>query len=179
MTFETWLQGWLTRHPPSQRTDAERARFTEQVMARVTSGDRPSPSPKPLRIPWLPWVLVAATATAAVAIVWHNPSHRSQMAKPPTLEAQAPLAVSDTPLMAQQDILPRKPERGAKPSGPILLAQELSEDEAWLDETLRLLEELDEEVSDETTGGDELYDDEEWLDDLEMFDGNELAASAS
>jgi hypothetical protein len=53
------------------------------------------------------------------------------------------------------------------------IAESPSADDRWLEETLLLLEELDEDVADETVGG---ALEEEWLEELQLLDDMELTA---
>ena len=142
MDLMTWLKTWLRRHPLKEPQDADRARYTTEVMTRVRR--LASPGPAPVRR-WLPWpgrtVLALASAAAGLAIA---------------------VAVSQTV---------RVPGMTPLPPAAVLAESPPDADQAWLEETLALLEELDEELPE----GD-VQDDESWLEELEMLDDAALAA---
>ena len=63
------------------------------------------------------------------------------------------------------------------PSTRQLLVESMpSDDEAWVDQTLRLLDQLDEEAPEDATGQ---PSDDSWLEELEMLDESELAKGSS
>jgi len=57
---------------------------------------------------------------------------------------------------------------------PTQVAESPSADDQWVEETLQLLDEFDEDLSDETAGTSE----EEWLEELQQLDEGELATSS-
>ena len=142
MDLTNWLKTWLQRHPLKEPRDADRARYTAEVMARVRR--LAAPDPAPVRR-WLPWpgrtVLALASAAAGLAIA---------------------VTVSQTV---------RVPGVPPLPVAAVLAESPPDADQAWLDETLALLEELDEEPPE-----DAVQDDESRLEELEMLDDAELAA---
>lgn len=142
MDLTTWLNQWLHRHPLKELPTEQRSRYTAEVMARVR---RLAPPASKLVRRWLPWpgrtALTLASAVAGIAIA---------------------VAVSQTV---------RAPGRIPTPSVAVLAESPADEDQAWLEETLQLLDELEEELPEDAAP-----DDESWLEELEMLDEAELAA---
>ena len=152
MDFPAWFRAWITRHPVNTPTEAQHASYTAQVMERVRAlGPLGSPARQPApayRILWWPRLAAIAATAAAVAFVVST-------------AARAPHAPA--PIMAT---IPA----AAPGSGYAVLAEDGAvNDEQWLEETLQLLQELDEDVAPASAeGGAEAED--EWLQDLELLD---------
>lgn len=183
MDFTTRLQQWLARHPlKMQAPDAhERARFTETVMQRVKA---PQPAPEPAwraTFGWLwrpQWALgMAAAALLAAVIV-------GRQAPPPAAVAQAEPSVEERALLVAalndptSDVLAAVDEQTLAEElmahDVLVLAEAAAtSDEQWLDQTLQLLQQFDEDVS---SDGDAT--DEEWLQDLQLLDEAELSVSS-
>jgi hypothetical protein len=138
-------------------TAVNRSRYTAEVMTRIKRlGSAPTPAPIAVRLPWVRFAFAAATATSLLFIVT-------------ALRQPAP------PQLAQDiDELSSELEE----LDTIMLAESLSsaEEEAWMEQTLQLLEELDEEVPEDSGIGPS--DDDDWLEELELFDESELATSS-
>ena len=153
MDFLTWLDAWMHRHPLQQPPETHRARYTAEVMARVKALPT-APTPAPARPgQWLAWPrLTLAVATGIAGFVLLG----TVVGRPPQQLAQPP-PVSESPADA------------------LVLAESPSSDDQWLEETLQLLEELDEELpADAASDGSE----EEWLEELQLLDEGPLAASS-
>ena len=142
-----------------------RSLYTEEVMAKVRAL-----SPAAVRASehspsrfWLPWprlALVALTAAAGIALVFGSiRSSTNQLAEQTTHEAQLLAAVGAFDEEAADEML---------------LAESPSSDEQWLDETVQLLEQVDESDSDSP----ESSSSNDWLDELELLDETELSASS-
>ena len=165
MEFLAWLRRWLMRHPTKEPADAERAHYTAEVMTRVRSLD-PLPGGSPARTPlrlWARWSsrlrqvvewprVAVALATAAGLALAVNTVHqtRRQLAQHP------------------QDVTVSHPSA--------MLAESPASDEQWLEQTLHLLEQLEEDPSTETAGDGST--DEEWLNELRWLDENELSTAS-
>lgn len=177
MDLATWLRGWLARHPLKEPTDLDRAQYTAEVMARVRSLARPvtAPTPASRRTWWLRPVLVTVTAAAAVVLVVR-------------MLDQAPQHVAredqQIPWLSEEGRVPlvAKPAQGAEEIAgdaagvnELMLAEEHSEDAVWLEETLKLLEEFDEELPEDSF---DEGSDNDWLDELEMLDEDALLTSS-
>ena len=149
MDFATWLKTWLTRHPLKEPTTLDRADYTREVMARVKALDQSAPSPARSWFPWPRLALAVATAAAGLALVIWT-ANRS------------------TPQVAQE------------PSpAPLTLAESPASDDQWIQETVQLLEQLDENdgVSQDATGG-ASNSNKDWLNELEMLDESDVASSS-
>jgi hypothetical protein len=140
MDLATWLKTRLQRHPLKEPRDADRARYTAEVMTRVRR--LASPSPEPVRR-WLPWPgrVVLAFASVAAGII-------------------VAVAVSQTV---------RMPGLASPAAVAVLAESPADDDQAWLEETLQLLDELEEELPEDTAPDDESWLEElEMLDEAEL-----------
>ena len=149
MDFATWLKTWLTRHPLKEPTTLDRADYTREVMARAKALDQPVPSPARSWFPWPRLVLAVVTAAAGLALVIWTANRSTSQV------AQAPAHTTLT------------------------LAESPAGDAQWIEETVQLLEQLDENdgVSQDATGG-ASNSDEDWLNELEMLDEGDVASSS-
>lgn len=180
MDFTTWLQQWLTRHPlKMQAPDADaRARFTESVMQRVRS---PQPAAAPawraalsrLLRPPLAFGVAAAALLAVLVVGRQAPAPAPAASHEPSVEARALLvaALNDP----TSDILAALDEQALAEEwmahDTLVLAEAApTTDEQWLDQTLELLQQFDEDVS-----SDGEATDEDWLQDLQLLDEAELS----
>ena len=185
MEFTTRLRTWLTRHPLKTPSDIDRAHYTTEVMAKVRAvTTAPAQAPQRVWRPhWLSWpqlALVVATAAGIVVIVSTAHSSREQLAHRLTQDAQM-LAEVDEPLpeLLNGEEAAELAQDLEEEDHHILLAESApSQDQQWLDQTLQLLDQLDEEVpgvdSDQTAGN----DDEEWLKELDTLDNGSSATSS-
>lgn len=143
MDLATWLKSWLRRHPLKEPEAEPRSRYTAEVMARVRPHTN-APVGVGIRR-WLPWPGRAVLAFASVA-------------------AGIAVAVAVSQAVRLPGLVPR-------PSAAVLAESPADEDQAWLEETLELLDELEEELPEDAAP-----DDESWLEELEMLEDAELAA---
>ena len=181
MDFSTWLTQWLARHPLREPTAPDRAGYIAEVMARVHTLTQPAlhqSGAGPARR-WLSWPgrLALAFATAAAGIVLVIGLRQAvgrQLAETITRESQM-LAALDEEAFDQRlggvESLAEELEAG----DTIVLAEaEPSDDEAWVEQTLQVLDQLDDTLPDDRV--DAPGTDESWLDELERLDQEELAA---
>lgn len=180
MDFADWLKTWLARHPLKAPSDADRSRFTAQVMARVRA--RPTPASWAVRL-WSPWPRLAVSlAAAAVALVVVNALHpagsNTRLAAQLAQESEL-LAELDEPVngWAAPDDVEHLAEE-LEQADAIVLAEAPQSDDSWVADTLQLLDQLDEELPDDDSaaGDSNTGNEEEWLDELQMMDDSELAA---
>ena len=178
MELMTWFQAWLTRHPLKGPAEAERASYTAEVMTRVRALDPPSavvPASVPVRR-WAWWsrfaVAMATTAAVAVTVSLVHQS-RSQLATPPLRD----VGMSDPATLAES------PSPGAAPLWPPagghlprFAGESPSTEEEWFEQTLQLLEQLEEDSSAETAG--DGVEEEEWLEELQWLDDSELSTAS-
>ena len=152
------LLAWLTRHPLKGPSSIDRAQYTAEVMARVKAPAQPAPAPPARRLLspgraaqfWLPW----PPACRAAAQAWRLALTMA------TVAAGILLMLTVTHPTSRR---------------MFQLAQSQAAEDQWLDDTLQLLDELDENVSDEATGN---ASQEDWLEELKQLDDTELAASS-
>ena len=104
-----------------------------------------SPAPAPARV-WLPWPRLSMTlATVAAGI------------------------------LIMMTVTHQASRQLAHPPEAVLIAESPAADDQWLEDTLQLLDELDEDVSSETAGD---GSEDEWLEELELLDETDLASSS-
>ncbi|MDP3722863.1 MAG: hypothetical protein Q8R91_05125 [Candidatus Omnitrophota bacterium] len=181
MSFTTWLQGWLTRHPLREPSDGERARYTAEVMARVEAL-RPSAAPrdglarwaKQQVVGWPRLALAMATAAAGVALLV-GPIHQRWLAQRVVRDAAVLASLGEAmaePLVIDDD----ESLREALEELDALVVAEASsiDDSQWIAQTLELLGQLEEWPPggdlDPSSGA------EEWIDELELLDESDLNA---
>lgn len=178
MDFSRWLTGWLTRHPLKEPTDPDRTAYTREVISKLKVQAAPARATTPR---W--WILtnpaMAFAAAAAVVLV-------VMMVRKPSESLLTQRALHDAALLAAVG------ENGVELPGDeterladdlelldaLVLAEAPPSDDAWIQQTMQLLDQLDEDPSSDdasTDGG----DDEEWLNDLEMLDQDDLASTTS
>ena len=172
MDLTLWLKTWFARHPLNGPTDGDRARYTAEVMARVKALTPPAPAPGPVRS-WLPWPRLALTlATVAAGILLMVSVTRQT-------DRQLAMEVSQEPrvLAAREDTAGSEERVDETPAAKeaLFLAESPPSDDQWLEETLQLLDELDEDALDDTAGN---GSDDLWLEELQQLDESELAASS-
>ena len=153
-----WLKTWLDRHPLKGPSTLDRAQFTAEVMAKIKAQLQPVPTPapparrllspgRPVRA-WLPWPRLAMTlATVATGVA---------------------VMIGVTTSSTRQ--LTKDIGRDFQ-----LLATLGETDDQWVEETLQLLEVVDEDVSEETPA--DPFDDQ-WLEELEWLDETQRPAGS-
>ena len=162
MDFMARLRDWLARHPLKEPTHANRAAYTAEVMARVKARVSAPHAPGVRvqnRLAWgwprLAAGLAAAAASVLLALTVHGAWRGQRLARAAAEEAEVLVALDEEALPLREEDL-------------LLLAEMPAEtDEQWLDETLQLLEELDEALPDDATSG---GSEEEWLKELERLE---------
>lgn len=146
MDFASWLQSWLTRHPLKAPRAIDRADYTADVMARLKAE-----APVPVRAPWWPWPRLAlAMATAAAGALVALTIFRW---------VQLPATLVDDAAQEAQVLAESSPAES---------------NERWVEETMQLLDQLDEDVSSDSDRNAE----EDWLEELQLLDETDLAASS-
>lgn len=174
MDFATWWHTWLTRHPLKAPSTIDASRFTAEVMARVRAL-RAMPA-EPLRWRWsalLGWPRLAlATATLAalgVAVTLGTLQwSQARIARAVTQDAQLLAALDEMPELS--------PDDDAELMDRMVLAEATPSDEDWLEQTIQMLEQVDED--DPSAASNEPSSEEDWLDELELLDETDLAASS-
>ena len=178
MDVTTWFRRWLSGHPLKEPPASSRAAYTAEVMQRVRALRAPSPMPA---LPWLAWPRLALVPLAAAAVVLLVVARVRQ----PEGSLAGQVAADADLLTALGQPLLSEPASG---NGLQELAQELEladalvlaeappDDEAWLEQTLQLLEQLEDTPAGDAESG--TSSDEEWLDELELLDESEPGASS-
>lgn len=191
MDFSAWLHSWLKRHPLKPLDHIDQSQYTAEVMSRIKAQPATQPAYRVRSAGvWLPWPRLAlavatAAAGAAIALTVFRAQPLPQVADRSTSPAAlALMATEDAELLAEleegtADFLIDNGDtldRALETTDALMLLAEApgQGDEQWLEETMQLLDQLDEDVSSD----DEEGSDDDWLDDLQLLDETDLAASS-
>ena len=171
-TYRSKLANWLARHPVRTPPASGQASYTREVMARV---ERLSSAPSPARIP-RGWAIGTVAALACAAIMMVASQSPTRLTSAIARDADVLSAVGESPAVLPADIADVAEE--LQMTDRLMLAElPPDEDEAWMQETLQLLGELEDEPSD---AGDEssLQDYYELLEEeLRRLDEDELESA--
>lgn len=174
MDFLDWLKGWLSRHPLRRPSEEPQASYTVRVMERIRASRSPGFGWGWLTRPRLALATGAAVAAWLVVVSVPRPMTPARMAKAVERDVQllAQLNEDPSPILAA---LPGGLEQEAAWLERILLAEarDAADDEAWLEETLELLNAAGEDVP--LPSGEDAAD--EWLRELELLDDQEITSS--
>ena len=178
MEFSAWFRTWLTRHPLKEPQDAEPARYTAQVMARVKALHQPVLEPARSWLPMPRLVFAAAAAGVVLAVTTVNLPRR-QLAE---------LVVRDSHVLASLGELDVEPINGddattlaseAEAVDTFQIAESTPSDEEWLKQTLQLLDQANDHAAEASPAdASDPPADENWLNELEMLDESEFSASS-
>lgn len=183
MVFSAWFKAWIGRHPLRHPVDDDPPRYTAEVMARVRELSRP-PAGAP-RLGWArswfaaPRLAFAAAAVAAISVVVliahpHGSSERlaREVADGSRLLEAVGEANLDVPMSAGDDAVAEALEAEDEMT---LLAAATPSDDRWIEQTVQLLQQIDEETP-AGSSGDAAGD--AWLDELELLDQLELSTES-
>ena len=174
MTFAAWLKPWMAQHPLRESSDRDRSRYTAQVMARVKA-----PAHAPQESPWhqLVWgwprlvLATAAVAAGVLLVVGVRTASRTELAKEISSESELLAALDEPAPLANGDAL----EADLQEQDLMVLAEAQPSDQQWIDQTLQLLDQLDEDTQDDNTDASANPNGEEWLKDLQTLDEEDLS----
>jgi len=188
MDFAAWFRAWVTRHPLKTPRGTDTVCYTDDVMAKIKAL-APTPNVgRPLVMPYLVWgwprlALIAATAAVGLLIVIGT-VHRTQLQLASAIDRDAQV------ITAVDELVPTAPNgNGATPedlaqelqtADALILAESVPSDDQWLDQTLQLLQQLDEDVPAEaiSTNGHAAESQDELLKDLQQLDEKDLTANS-
>lgn len=182
MEFTTWFRNWLARHPLKEPAGSDRVHYTAEVMAKVRAL-HPVPVPSRERR-WTPQVvfgwprlaLVGMSLAAVMLVVVTRAQRVPQLATQIDRDVQL-LAVFDEPVLLSAERgedLEALAQDLEDTDDLIVLAESTPSDEQWLEETLQVLDQFEEDLPSEAT--DETSDD--MLNELEQLDDTEFSASS-
>ena len=182
MDFLSWWQGWLTRHPLKSPQRLDRSAYTAQVMTRVRQEAR-SASPASGVRSWVVWPrlgLALAAAAAGMVVVLHQEQQTGGRLARQIERDTALLAAVEEPLT--EPVATGDPEELAEELALVetfTLAEAPQSDEAWIQDTVQLLNQLDEELPADAAGEDTTgSSDDDWMQELQTLDESDLAASS-
>ena len=158
MDFSRWLTTWLKQHPLKESKGVDRAAYTREVISRIQERHAPTPNLEllPARNSWvLGWRLLLNPAFALAAAVVVVLTVTSAIERSRTQLAQQ--ALHDAARLAE-----------SPPS-----------DDQWIQQTMQLLEQLDQDAPSDDAAGSASNSDEEWLKELETLDEQDLNSSSS
>lgn len=160
MDFQQWLKQWFSHHPAKDPVSQDRAAYTAEVMQRVKELEAPAQAPAPVWSWWRPTLALAAAAGIVLLVV-------SKIEQTPQIAEE----ISSQPETIQVVSIPEVRSPQAAEPAPLppamVLAEDADQDTAWLEETLLLLEALDEDLPMDSSDG---WSDEQWLDEIELLD---------
>ena len=188
MTPEQWtanVQRWLARHPLKSPPAAFQADYAREVMRRIKLAEAPAPVYRwvPQRV-WQPRFVFAMATIAACALVAvvMIPKRQAQLANT-QMEREAIVLASMGD--AASDVVPQSDEELADEVAMLddlmTLAKNTpaSDDQAWIEQTLKVFEQLDngaplDDVLPDNAGASE----EELLDELQQLDQTQGSATS-
>lgn len=182
MKFSIWLTQWLARHPLKEPASHNPAWFTAQVMQRVKAAAQPAPAIAPVH-PWFSWPrlgFAAALATAAIVLV--------AVPKLPTPGRLANAVLRDAQLLEALDEASLDPvindetdmlAQELQLHDAMMLAEAQPSDDQWIEETMQLLDQLDQESPDDSSASTPApSDDDDLLNELQLFDEHEIGVQS-
>jgi len=181
MDFMRWMEAWLKRHPLKEPPASVQARYTEQVMTRVQATHRGAQKASySLRVFW-PRFALAMTAAAAMLVlvrVTPRPSHSIAQSIAEETDLLAAVTLPEDEMSFAAELFSETDTDGLaeelRTMDLLVVAQDTRSD-GWVEETLQLLDQLEEDFPEEENGGSK---DEDWLKELEMLDEADLSASS-
>lgn len=171
--LSTWFRNWFRRHPLKEPAAFDQSRYTAEVMARVRALSLPQTE---AARQWVPWPRLAlALVTAAVVIIMVGPARQvdrklsAEVIRDVQLLSALGEPVGDPLATTQEDGLAEELEA----MDTLVLAEASPSDDQWVQQTLKLLDQLNEEVEEDPGASDE-----EWLDELELLDEDEIETTS-
>lgn len=170
--FLSWLKNWLTRHPLKAPLESLQASYIEEVMTRIRATQAPAPAFRWVPRPQVAFALGTAFACAlALLVVMHRAPTR--IAQQIEREWQLLSEVGEDSL----ELAPGDLDEEIQLVDQLTLAQgqPALDDEAWVEQTLQLLERL--ESDEPLPASQDAIPAWDWLDELQWLDESELASS--
>ena len=180
MDVTTWLKTWFTRHPIKEPTDIDPAQYTAEVMTKIKAVEDTGLLPIHHWFPWLRLAFVAATAAAGITVAMMTTHSSGQrLAAHVSRESQllAALEPDSEQLLADHhdvDALAREMET----TDTMVLAESQPSDDQWIDQTVQLLDQLDQEASTDASSDDDISTEKDWFEELEQLDEKDLSISS-
>ena len=181
MDFTAWLTRWLTRHPLKEPTGIERARYTAEVMTKIQAVEQPSLVPVRHGFPWLRLALVVATAAAGVAVVIVTTRPSSQRLTEQVSRESQLLATfeSDSELLTADHHDAEALAQEMETMDTVVLAESQPGDNRWIEQTVQLLEQLNQDMPADTSSEGGSVTGTDWIEELKQLDENDLSSSSS
>ena len=141
MSLPSWFSQWLMRHPVKTLPEDDQRELTSRVMARLNESSEPAASPQSMLTTWWTTSRLMVATVSAMAVVT--------------------LVIG----VVRYTYVPKF----ARTNGTLVLAKAKSDDAAWVNETLQLLDQLDQDSTIQDPSG-ETSNDEEWMKELELLE---------
>ncbi len=167
--WDSWLRGWLSRHPLKNPPAHLLERFSEEVLARIRPREAPAPLFRPRWTLQPRWGLAWSGALAAALLLVVAGLRPTGI--PPGIVGPESEILMEVSLL--EELGERSLEEELEESDRIVLAEAIGPQEEA--EILKLWEEL--EQTDEAPSPEELGSEEEILEELRWWDEEELAVS--
>lgn len=180
MNFSTRLTNWVARHPLKEPPHHNPAWFTAQVMQRVKALQQPARASAFIRMqPWLSWPrlgLTAALATTTVVLLTASMQRTSgRLAEAVLRDAQVLDALDDTAVDPAVNGDAELLAQELQLHDALMLAEALPSDDQWIEQTMQLLDQLDQDVAEGSASNTSAPStDDDLLNELQLFDGSEL-----
>lgn len=185
-TLEQWtanLQRWLARHPLKNPPAGVQADYTREVMRRIRLAEAPAPvyrwAPQRVWRPRMVFAMATVAACALVAIVM-IPGRQAQVARQVERDVTVLASLED----AVTDVVPPSDDEIAEELAMLdelmMLAQQTpaADDEAWIEQTLKIFEQLDNGAPLDDLLPDSAESDEELLEQLEQLEHAQASATS-
>ena len=153
MDFSRWFQSWLMRHPLNVPPDDRTGPYTADVMRRVHALAEPARQRRLVRPLWRGWItLTAGLATAAaglIAVLTLTPRAQMHLAQP----------------------LPSA-------SGHLMRLADASGEESWVEQTMQLLDALNEDAPADAADDADPANDDDWLKELDTLEPDDRTSAS-
>lgn len=169
------LEEWLAKRSLKLPAQHDPARFTQDVMGRVRAEAPAASAASARRWGWWPQVGLAAAAAAALLVVRVNDTSGSRLAASVERQIQLLAALNEPSLLDPSGLYENGLAREAEELDAFMLAEAQPADDAWIEQTVELLNQLDEDAPEDASGepsGDG------WLQELESLDASEFSAQS-
>lgn len=171
---------WLAKRSVKLPAEHDHKQFTETVMARVTS--EAAPHPLRQRSWWsyhLPAQLGLAVASAAVMVLIVGRAERapdSRLARNVEREIQLLAALNEPAALEPEGLYEDGLAEETRDLDTFALVEAQSADDQWVDQTLQLLDQLDQDPPQDESSS---PTNDDWIKELDQMDEHDLNSTSS